>query len=269
MNNKISVIIATYNWPKALYLVLSALSHQSENSFEVLIADDGSTDETKKMLENTKQEFNFPLQHIYQDDNGFRAAKIRNKAVAKASGDYIVFLDQDMIPRKDFIARHQRLKQKGFFTCGNRVLINEPFTEETLKKNTALYNKSFLWCFKHHMKKHFNSAFKLLRLPLGPLRYCNKRSWKNTKNLLGVWRKDFIAVNGYDESFNGWGYEDSDLVIRLIQYGVLRKSSRLATTVFHLYHPEASRQQEKENWKRLQKTLKTPKTDFPGVTQYL
>ena len=91
MNNKISVIIATYNWPKALYLVLLALSHQSENNFEVLIADDGSTDETKEMLEKAKQEFNFPLQHIYQDDNGFRAAKIRNKAVAKASGDYIVF----------------------------------------------------------------------------------------------------------------------------------------------------------------------------------
>lgn len=269
MNERISVIIAAYNWPEAIHLVLEALNHQACKDFEALIADDGSNEKTCALIKNYLNKYSFPITHVYQQDDGFRAGTIRNKAVAKANGDYIVFLDQDMIPRVDFIQQHQQLKQKGYFTSGNRVLINKEFTAEIIRDNISLHNKSWLWCFKHAVKKHFNSSFKLLRLNLGPLRYCHTKSWKNTKNLLGIWRKDFIAVNGYDESFNGWGYEDSDLVIRLLKAGIYRKSSRLAATVFHLYHPEASRQQERENWKRLQSTIKQAKKNFPGIAQYL
>ena len=106
---RISVVITTYNRPDALSLVLRALAAQTAGEFEVLIADDGSTPETAEMLARLTPELNFPLRHVLQPDDGFRAPMARNRASAVATGDYIVFLDGDCLPLTDFIFQHRRL----------------------------------------------------------------------------------------------------------------------------------------------------------------
>ena len=77
----ISVIIATYNWPEALHLVLCALNNQTDSNFEVIIVDDGSTEDTKAMIELFKAQANFPITHLWQEDIGFRAARARNLGI--------------------------------------------------------------------------------------------------------------------------------------------------------------------------------------------
>ncbi len=110
---KISVIVSTYNRPNALLCVLSSLNDQSSLEFETVIADDGSSSETEKMIAKFRNEPKFEMQHVWQKDDGFRAAQIRNKAVAKSKGDYLVFLDGDCAVFPDFISRHMQLAEKG------------------------------------------------------------------------------------------------------------------------------------------------------------
>jgi len=102
---RISVVITTYNRPDALSLVLRGLAAQRAGEFEVLVADDGSTPATAEMLDRLKPALNFPLRHVWQPDDGFRAPMARNRASAAATGDYIVFLDGDCRLVEDFAAK--------------------------------------------------------------------------------------------------------------------------------------------------------------------
>src|ERR1700730_11552217 len=127
----ISVIVTTYNWPAALERVLIALSHQSDQvAFEVIVADDGSTKETADLIGHLQKSLPYDLQHCWQPDIGFRAAKIRNQAAALARGQYLIFIDGDCIPPSSFIARHQQLAQRGCFVVGNRILLSPGYTEQ-------------------------------------------------------------------------------------------------------------------------------------------
>jgi glycosyltransferase involved in cell wall biosynthesis len=126
---KITLIVTTYNWPEALELVLIGLNHQSAADFEVIVADDGSTPQTSALINAYLTRVNFPLSHIWQEDAGFRASKIRNKAAAQAKGDYLVFLDGDCIPLISFIQRHLQLMEEGWMVSGNRILLNASITK--------------------------------------------------------------------------------------------------------------------------------------------
>ena len=145
---KISVIITTFNWPYALRAVLSALADQKSSCpFEIIVADDGSTDETAKLIRSFKNRISIPLLHIWQPNEGFRAAAIRNKAILAAEGDYIVFLDGDCIPREDFIASHAGLAEPKTFVAGNRVLLSREFTLSALSRTLPLHQWTFWrWC---------------------------------------------------------------------------------------------------------------------------
>ena len=121
----ISILLATYNWPQALKLCLESLATQTDRDFEIIIADDGSTDSTKQVIEQLKISFPVTIRHLWQDDQGFRKTLILNQAIAAAHGDYLVFLDGDCIVQPDFVARHRQLAQKGCLVTGSRVLLNE------------------------------------------------------------------------------------------------------------------------------------------------
>ncbi len=121
----ISVIISTYNWPDALQCVLNALKHQNDQNFEILIADDGSNDKTKDVITRFSKLSSIPITHVWQEDCGFRAAAIRNKAVIQAKGEYLVFIDGDCITLPSFIQQHRFLAEKNFFVSGNRILLSE------------------------------------------------------------------------------------------------------------------------------------------------
>lgn len=268
----LSIIITTYNWPEALLAVLLALNHQQQ-AFEVLIADDGSKPETKNSLDSIAAQLHYPWKHIWHEDQGFRAAKIRNKAVAAAKGDYILFLDGDCIPSASLVRRHRALAEPGWWVAGNRVLLSESFAKTALANQEALDQKSFLYWCKHRLTGDCNRLLPLLFIPqvLMAKRKWQPSSWEGAKTCnLAVWKKDFLAVNGFDEAYEGWGYEDSDLVIRLIRKGIYRKSGRFALPVFHLGHPENTSSRSAENLERLQHLIKNEdRKVILGVNQYV
>jgi len=268
---KISVIITTYNRPQALYLVLKALSKQKSSvCFEVIIADDGSTDATKQVVNKMQQQAPYKLSHVRHEDQGFRAASIRNQAVVAAKGDYLIFMDDDSVPTTSFIKNHNRLAEQGFFVPGNRVLLNEAFTNGVLQNDTPIYNFGLIkWLFAR-IKGSCNRILPFFTIPLGWLRGINRHSWKGVKTCnLGVWKKDFIAINGFNEDYHGWGYEDSDLVVRLLNNSIFRKAGRYSIPIMHLWHKKNDYSHQKDNFANLQQTItnKIVKARL-GVDQY-
>lgn len=245
----ISVVMTTYNRPDALAAVVRACFMQSDKNFEIIIADDGSTANTRACVEALAATAPIPLRHVWQPDQGFRAAMARNRGTLAARGDYIVFLDGDCIPQRDFIARHRALAQPGYLVSGSRILLSEALTRRVLDERIDIAGAPALTRLGWRLHGDLNKTLQPLGLRWPDLgRTSKKFSWRRIKSCnLGVWRSDLDKVNGFDESFTGWGHEDSDLVVRLFHAGVLRKDGAFATEVFHLWHREAQRDQETSN----------------------
>lgn len=265
----ISVIVSTYNRPAELRLVLMALAAQDSDNYEVIVADDGSDERTKQMISAIKPQLPYRLKYIWQPDIGFRVAMARNKAVAEADGDYLIFLDGDSVPSTSFVRRHRQLAEIGWMVAGNRVLLSPEFTQEVLKTELAIYQWSF-WKWLFLSRKKINRARPFFYLPLIPRKLGVKSWWKAKCCNAAIWKKDFLAVNGFDERYAGWGYEDSDLFIRLIRNGVKRKDGSFAVPIIHLWHQENDRSMIDENRKRLEQILNSDQIIAPqGVKQYL
>jgi glycosyltransferase involved in cell wall biosynthesis len=244
----ISVVITTYNRPDALAAVVRACFMQNDKNFEIIIADDGSTANTRTAIEQLANGAPVPVKHVWQQDKGFRAAMARNRGTLAATGEYIIFLDGDCIPQRDFIARHRALSQPGCLVSGSRILLDAALTRRVLDDGVdvavAPLGTRLGWRLRGHMNKVLQLA---VRWP-DIARTTRKFSWRRIKSCnLGVWKSDLERVNGFDESFTGWGHEDSDLVVRLFHAGVMRKDGAFATEVFHLWHREAQRDQESSN----------------------
>jgi len=252
----ISVIVTTYNRPDALRAVLAGLLAQVDRAFEILVADDGSRTDTRELVEATARASPLPLRHVWQEDKGFRAGAARNRAAAAAQGDYLIFLDGDCVPRPDWIARHRALAQRRWMVAGNRVLLSEPFTRLVLASGTPVHQWTEAQWQAAAARGDINRTRPLRTYSLGPLRKLAARRWQRVRTCnLGVWMRDFRAVNGFDEVFEGWGFEDSDLAVRLINHGTRRKEGAFATGVLHLWHRENERKFEGVNWERLQKRI--------------
>lgn len=244
----ISVVITTYNRPDALSAVVEACFAQSDKNFEIIIADDGSTANTKDCIRALKARSPVPLEHIWQPDEGFRAAMARNRGILAARAPYIIFLDGDCIPQHDFIAQHRKLARPGYLVTGSRVLLSQAMTARVLAERLDLDRASFARKLGFRLGGHVNKLLQVLVRWPDLWRERSGFSWRRIKSCnLGVWRADLEMVNGFDESFTGWGHEDSDLVVRLFNAGVLRKDGAFATEVFHLWHREAQRDQASSN----------------------
>lgn len=268
---RIAVIVTTYNRPDALAAVLEGYLAQSDCDFEVLVADDGSTADTAELIKQFQARAAFPIVHVWQEDIGFRAAAIRNRALARTQAEYIVFTDGDCVPPLDFVARHRLLAERGCFLSGNRLLLSQAFTEQVLREKLPIH----LWTFgdwrRARRQGHIERLLPLLRLPDSGLRKLAPRRWQGAKTCnLSAFRDDLLRVNGLDESYTGWGLEDSDLVIRLIRAGVTSKSARFSAPVLHLWHRENDRSQLAENRKRLAAVIAASHIQaVQGVDQYL
>jgi glycosyltransferase involved in cell wall biosynthesis len=266
----VSLIVTTYNRPDALRAVLDGLAAQRDRGFEVLVADDGSRDDTRVLVEAAARDATVPVAHVWQEDRGFRAGAARNRAAARAGGRYLLFLDGDCVPRPDFVAAHRRLAERGWMVAGNRILLSEPFTREVLDDRLPIQRWSNAQWRAALRRGAINRTLPLRSLPLGPLRKLGSRRWQRVRTCnLGVWADDFRAVNGFDETFAGWGFEDSDLAVRLLNLGVRRKYGAFATGVLHLWHRENDRTREGENWQRLQQRIGSrEKRAALGIDQY-
>ncbi len=268
----ISVIITTYNWAEALRLCLLSLYAQTDKNFEIIIADDGSNAQNLALTQSATVNSPVLIHTVYHEDNGFRAGTIRNKAVAKSQGEYLIFIDGDCITRPDFIATHRQLAETGYFVAGNRVLLSQSFTQDLLTQSILLHEKPARHFLGLRLQGKINRTLPFLKLPLGFLRKTQPRKWQKAMTCnLALWREDFLQVNGFDELFEGWGYEDSDLVIRLIHAGIKRKEGRFAVPVLHCWHSHNDRSQHDANYARLMDRLSDKNfiVAKKGVSQYL
>lgn len=228
-----SVVITTYNWPQALELALEALARQDVPPHEVVVADDGSREDTRAMLERVAKGYPMPLRHSWVEDKGFRVSLARNRAIAATSGDYVLLLDGDMVAHPRFVADHVWAAKPGTFVQGMRVLTDEEGRERLLS-----HEKDQLGFFDRGLTRRRHT----LRIP--PLAALSLRTTEGQSgNAIktcnqGWWRDDLVKLNGFDERFEGWGREDKDLAMRAFHAGLKRRSLRFAGLATHLYHQE-------------------------------
>jgi glycosyltransferase involved in cell wall biosynthesis len=240
---KLSIIVSTYNAPRQLGLVLDGLSRQHDSEFECLVADDGSGPETCAVVASFRERLS--IIHSWQEDAGFRLAGVRNRALALASGEIIAFLDGDCIPTPHYVGDVRRLMNRGdrIYLQGHRLLLDRELSA-SLTSTEGIFDPG--WVLRH--RRHLGNIKNALRFPWPLFR---------TRRLHGVRgcnmifrRADLVAVNGFDESFVGWGHEDRDIVSRLFQIGVHRADARGRAVVYHLWHPEQDRTKAKDNLRR-------------------
>jgi len=261
---KISVVISTYNRPHYLVRVIEGYVNQTFKDFEIVVADDGSTEETASVVEEAAHRSDIPVLHVWHPDEGFRPAKIRNRAVSRSSGDYIIFTDDDCIPDPRFVVDHYRYSEEGFFLQGHRVLIGEGASGDFGFMSAAPSNL-FVLLLRGEVKNFLNSV----RLPYPWIRKGHSLRGIRSCNL-SLFRKDFFAVNGFNEDFEGWGKEDSELAARLYKFGIKRKDIKFSACCFHLHHGFFSRERLEQNMEILR--LSMGSKDYycrNGVDKYL
>ncbi len=230
---KISVIVTTYNRPGALKKVIVALFSQTRRPDEILVADDGSRPETRELMAELEQKAGVPLCHVWQEDQGFRAARIRNLGILSSKGDYLILLDGDCIPTRFFVADHLDLAEKGYFFQGKRALVNQKIVDGFDFRDTL----SFARLFRLALSGGISNAHHIVRIPFFPCSRNRKISGTRSCNM-GFFKEDVEAVNGFNHEFTSWGREDSEFVARLFKYGLKRKEHPFRAVCYHLWHRE-------------------------------
>lgn len=232
-----SIIISTYNSPRWLQKVLWGFAAQSHQDFEIVIADDGSTQETQAMIEQMRCALGMPLQHVWQADEGFQKCRILNKAIVRAQGDYLVFTDGDCIPRADFVETHLRESRPNYFLSGGYFKLpmraSEAISEADIASQQAF---DVDWLARHGLKRSHKDlkltarggVSNLLNM-LSPAR----KTWNG--NNASCAKKDALAVNGFDERMQ-YGGEDCEFGDRLKHLGLKAKRIRFSTVSIHLDH---------------------------------
>lgn len=223
-----SVVVITYNWPRALEAVLRGLANQRARPYEVIVTDDGSGESTRALLARLAPTYPTRLVHLWQPDDGARMSRARNRGIAAARGDYIVLLDGDMVPDPAFIADHQSFARRGCFVQGSRKLPDPAASERLLAHGRRLH----LFSRGLERRRHAVRSPWLARLYARPK--VSRRGIKSCN--MGFWRADLIAINGFNEAMTGWGREDAEMAVRAFNHGLLRRDLRFAGMATHLWH---------------------------------
>jgi glycosyltransferase involved in cell wall biosynthesis len=259
----LSLIINTYNQPDYLGRVLRGVLRQSSSPEEVLLADDGSSEETGALFQVWAAKQAFKTAHVWQEHQGFRRARVLNQAIARAGSDYLVFLDGDTLPHPQFIADHREAAVRDAFLQGHRALLRKRGASWFGLGEFEPDRRRALWLGQIQGLKHafrWPRALVRTRPDLRGIRGCN----------LGIWREDLVRVNGYNEAFVGWGREDSELAVRLMNTGRQRVDLRGRALCYHLWHPPASREGLEANDRLLAFTQEKRLTRCVlGLGQYL
>ena len=233
--HKIGVIISAYNQPEWLKKTLWGFCFQSRMADEIIIADDGSRDDTRMVIDEFKNQL--PIKHIWHEDKGYRKTEILNKALIASTADYLIFTDQDCIPRADFIATHENYAQKGYFLSGGvfRLTMN---ISQNLNKNDIESGRAFDLKWLNKQKQPMTFKFMKLIKNRNFCRFMNrltstKATW-NGGNASG-WRTDMLYINGFNEEMQ-YGGEDREFGERLMIWGIKSKQIRYSAVMLHLDH---------------------------------
>ncbi len=246
---KICLIITTYNWPAALELALKSVINQTQKPFEVIIADDGSKEETRNLIKRYESKIN-NLKHCWHEDVGYRRSKIINESLKVSASDFIITIDQDCILNKNFIKDYHEVAEKGTYISAYRIDLSKSLTNVILKQSRLPNNIEKLFGSKWNVKHQFRN--KKLRDKKTEIYDTNSNGTYGCN--MGFFKSDVLAINGYNEDFIGWGPEDSEMTQRLMNAGIVRKMVFYCAILFHLYHPELSRASLEDNFKLLRTT---------------
>jgi len=233
---KVSLIITTYNWPEALFLVLKSVKNQLRMPDEIIVADDGSNKETASLIKKFSKEFKLRIIHSWQEDEGFRAAMSRNKAIAKAKGDYIIMIDGDMILHPNFVKDHICFAKKNSFVQGMRAKLSEQKSNEIMKTKD-IHFKNF---DKGLKSKRYGIKNTFLASIFSGTCYINKLNMLQTCNM-AFYKNDALKINGFNEDFIGWGREDSEFGARMLNSKIARRDLRFSAVAYHIHHEGNSR----------------------------
>ena len=234
---KASVIISTYNQPEWLQNVLWGYEVQTESNFEIIIADDGSTQATKEVIDVFLESSSLAVKHIWQEDSGFQKTKILNKAILEATSEYLIFTDGDCIPRNDFVETHLKLKKKNYFLSGGYFKLPEKISKAITKQhieNQQCFNLQ--WLNKQGLEKNFKSnkltsfGFKEWFLNM----FTPTKATFDGMNTSGS-KQAILEVNGFDERMQ-YGGEDREIGERLMNLGFKFKQVRYSAICVHLHH---------------------------------
>ena len=246
--NKVSVIAAFYNRLDYLKLVLAGFERQTEKSFELIIADDGSREDIVEEIKKNIPRYSFSIRHIWQEDKGFRKNKILNKAITESQSDFLIFIDADCVPHRGFVKGHLNFSKKNISLTGRRVNLSEKITNQLTEENVrnGFLEKNFLLLIKDGLfGKSFDVEKGLYLKNKFLLNYFNRKK----RGLLGCnfsgFKEDIIKVNGFDERYEAPSVgEDSDIQFRLELVGVKIKSINHAAIQYHLFHKLQERSQK-------------------------
>jgi GT2 family glycosyltransferase len=231
----LSIIVTTYNNPRALALVLAALARQTVHEFEVLIADDGSGPDTAALVAQHTSRGRMPIRHIWQPDNGFRKCMISNKAILAASGEYLVFFDGDCLPASHCLEAHLRAARPGSYLAGGKIPLHETLGSRLTAEQIAsgmLDGIGLWWLDVGKRRRLLLSHLPILR-NIMDRRVPRQPSWRGENS--SAFATDLHRIGGFDERFT-YGYEDADFGHRLQAAGVQGRSVRYTAPVFHLEH---------------------------------
>ena len=251
---RLALAITTYERPDALAAVLSSVGRQTAPPAEIIIADDGSGEATRFVIDGFTRASFVPVRTVSQPHEGFRAARLRNLAIAATSADYMVFVDGDMLLHPEFIADHVRCARRGFFTQGVRANADAELTRRLLEDPSlpVEFGTPGLGFLRRAYLLHAPLLSPLVRLignGLVSIKSCNQ----------GFWRRDLLRVNGFNEAFEGWGPEDKELCARIEHSGVRRQTLLFGGVAVHLDHPPAARDALAANLDLLEATIQQRK----------
>jgi glycosyltransferase involved in cell wall biosynthesis len=259
-----SMIVSTYNRPAALSLCLQSIAKQTVLPSEVVIGDDGSGEETRALIEQMKRDFPVPLVHVWQEDKGFRLAMCRNRAVACSRGEYIIEIDGDLILHRRFTEDHLSFARPGCFLKGGRVNLDRKLTDQLCQSRILprihvltsglIRRTNAIHCLP--LSRWLAPRYQKDRIALG----CN----------MSFWKEDYIAVNGYDEFFEGWGGEDYDFARRLMNRGTEKLHLKFSGIAYHLWHADLYMQNRGKNFDYLRQRWQEKRIWCDsGVNQHL
>ncbi|MEE4246354.1 MAG: glycosyltransferase family 2 protein [Kangiellaceae bacterium] len=234
---KTSIIFTTYNAPKWLEKVLWGYSVQTDSDFEIVIADDGSGQETKDVIDRIKLSTTLNIKHVWHEDNGFQKCEILNRAIIAASGDYLIFSDGDCIPRNDFVEEHKRNAKPGYFLTGSCIRLpmstSKLISEDDIKTNRCF---NWDWLVQHDLPvTRKNIKLKPKKKWAGLLNFITTARTNFTGGNASAWKKDILAVNGFDQRMQ-WGGLDREIGVRLKNLGIKGKHVRYNAHIIHLDH---------------------------------
>ena len=243
-----SLILTTYNWPEALELVLLSIVRQSVLPDEIIIGDDGSGPETKAVITKYQNNYAVPIIHVWHEDDGFRKTQILNKVIARATSEYIIQIDGDIILHPHFVKNHLEMCEKDVYTCGSRVFLSE----EASKKAQETKNITYSYFSKGNSNR-LNALYNPVLMKL--FSYYNDNLMKIRGCNTGMWRADLIEINGYNEDMTGWGREDSEISARLTHAKKRKKHIKFGALTYHQHHELSSRSEFNKNHEIFSKTI--------------